>query len=126
MGLASALSFNLRQDEAIVSRTIPMIPPDKREEWIIRQARQRPTAERGVFLDGACAGDAALRERLERLLAAHDQPEEVLADGIDAATVKATIKLDLADAPDETVGQTLGRYKLLERVGEQGARCGHD
>jgi hypothetical protein len=71
MGLASALSFNLRQDGAIVSRTIPMTPPDKREEWIIRQARQRLTAERGVFLGGACAGDAALRERLERLLDAH-------------------------------------------------------
>ncbi|MEI6786555.1 MAG: hypothetical protein WCQ21_37240, partial [Verrucomicrobiota bacterium] len=68
-----------------------MIPPDQREEWIIRQARQRPAAERAVFLDGACAGDAALRERLERLLAAQDQPEEVLADGIDEATVKATI-----------------------------------
>jgi hypothetical protein len=37
-------------------------------------------------------------------------------------TDKATMKLDLSDAPDEAVGQTLGRYKLMERLGEGG--CG--
>jgi hypothetical protein len=31
-------------------------------------------------------------------------------------------QLDIPDARDETVGQTLGRYKLLERLGEGG--CG--
>jgi len=90
MGLANALSFNVRQDEAIVSRTISMIPPDMREEWIIRQARERPTAERAVFLDGACAGDEAVRQRLEALLAANDQPETLLASQAD--TARPTIK----------------------------------
>ena len=32
------------------------------------------------------------------------------------AAVRPTIRLDLADAPNEPVGQTLGRYGFLERV----------
>ena len=83
--------------------------PETREEWIIRQARERPAAELAAFLDGACAGDVALRERMERLLAAHDQTSQ--ATEPDAA--RSTLKLDIPDASDEAVGQTLGRYKLL-------------
>jgi hypothetical protein len=97
-----------------------MIPPDMREDWIIRQARERPAAERAAFLDGACAGDVALRQRLQTLLAAHNALVESLPTT--APAVKATIKLDRPDTPDEAVGQMLGRYKLLERIGEGG--CG--
>jgi serine/threonine protein kinase len=71
-------------------------------------------------LDAVCAGDPALRQRLEALLAAAEDPDELTPPGPPA--IAATIKLDLPDAPDEAVGQTLGRYKLLERLGEGG--CG--
>jgi len=42
------------------------------EETVFMKALQRPSvAERRAFLEKACAGDIALRRRVERLLAAH-------------------------------------------------------
>ena len=82
------------------------------EEALFALALEKPDEKRAAFLDAICEGDSALRQRLEALLAAHDKPDNFMPTQTEA--VRPTIKLDLADAPDEAVGQTLGRYKLLE------------
>ena len=75
------------------------------EEALFALALAKPAEKRAAFLDVMCDGDAALRARLEALLAAHDQPATELA-GADASTVKADEGIhDI----DEAVGQTLGR-----------------
>jgi hypothetical protein len=99
-----------------------MPSPQERETALFALAVEKPAAERAAFLHAVCGADNALRQRLEALLAAHDQPDAVLEEGVTTPAPIATIKLDLAEAPDEAVGQTLGRYKLREKLGEGG--CG--
>src|ERR1043165_3206256 len=102
-----------------------MASPQERESALFALALEKPAAERAAFLQAVCGPDNALRQRLETVLAAQAQPQTLLATQAEA--VRPVVRLDRGDAPEEAVGQTLGRYKLLERLGEGGGgRCEED
>jgi len=67
------------------------------------------------YLDEVCRGNAELRRRVETLLAAH-QESDVLFDEPNVGLMAETAPVE----PVEEPGMMIGRYKLLERIGEGG------
>ena len=91
-----------------------MKPADDREEVIFREALQRAKGpEREAFLDQACAGNKALRSRLEALLQAHESPDPFLEPHAVPAG-NTTVRLPVT----EKAGDKIGHYKLLQQIGE--------
>ncbi len=57
-----------------------MPQPSEREIEVFNVALELPAAERAAYLDQACAGDAALRQRIEELLQASEEACAFLED----------------------------------------------
>src|SRR5579859_5207223 len=95
----------------------PMNEPTKREEEIFEAALAMPPGQRAGHLDRVCGGDSQLRQRVEALLQAHEQAGEFLE--APAPTNKTiAISIPITEKP----GDRIGRYKLLQQIGEGG--CG--
>ncbi len=84
------------------------------ERDLFEAALELPPEGRAAYLDGACGGDAALRQRLETLLSKHDRAGSFLES-------PALCPVATVDEPvSARAGTVIGPYKLLEQIGEGG------
>jgi serine/threonine protein kinase len=90
------------------------VPADPNEEDLFSHALGLPEAERAAYLAKACGSDAALRSRIEALLRASEAAPQFM----EAPAIPPSVP-----RPGEVVvGDRIGRYKLLQQIGEGG--CG--
>jgi serine/threonine protein kinase len=91
------------------------LDPARIEEIFVEAAAIADAAARAAYLDQVCAGSAPLRERVDALLTAHDSANSFLQ--LPDESERTTINLPrLSEGP----GTKIGRYKLLEEIGEGG------
>jgi Tol biopolymer transport system component len=82
---------------------------------IFEQALDREGDDRRAYLDQACGQDPRLRMQVEALLKANEAAGQFL----ESPVLEAQIGL-CESPPTESPGTVIGRYKLLEKVGEGG------
>src|SRR6266545_2838771 len=88
-----------------------------RERWnqvdrLLDAALELPPEKRAAFLDEACSGDEVLRKELDALLASDDGARSFLEQPALEVAAKA-----LVDKKDSLLGQIVGHYKIISRLG---------
>jgi serine/threonine protein kinase/tetratricopeptide (TPR) repeat protein len=92
-----------------------MPTPLNPEDALLDAALALSPAERPAYLDQACANNPPLRQLIQALLRAHEHALRS-RDSKSASPAAATLVLP----PGEKPGDHIGRYKLLQQIGEGG------
>ena len=92
--------------------------PSHRDVEIFTEALQLPADQRDAWLKRACGDDQALRQRVRKLLGAHNKVGDFLELSSPVTASGARPGIPIGEKP----GDRIGHYKLLEQIGEGG--CG--
>lgn len=89
--------------------------PKKNEEAIFYKALEKPPEDRAAYLKEACGDDSELYSRVEALLRSNTTDDGFL----ESPVLDSEATLDVSPLL-EVPGTVIGRYKLLEQIGEGG------
>src|SRR5438552_4111690 len=85
-----------------------------RDVAVFAEALQLPAEQRAAFLANACIGDRELRQRVEALLRSYEEVGDFLEDSPHTTGTKVQAEASVGEEP----GDRIGRYKLLQQIGE--------
>src|SRR5688500_903858 len=101
-------------------RTLGVMSANRdKEEDIFDGARELTGDERAAYLAGRCGQDADLRQRIEGMLAADEAAGEFF-NTRDAPSPAGVLSATVLSPSIEGAGDRIGRYKLLQQIGEGG------
>ena len=90
--------------------------PFQKIEELFHAAREQTPEHVGTFLNTSCGGDELLRRSVEELLSFH----EAAGSFIETPAAGIAARIIESGQTDLLIGQTLGHYKILERIGSGG------
>ena len=85
-------------------------------ESLLHDALGRAPADRGAFLDEACAGDEAMRKEVGSLLESSEQVQSF----IESAAVEDAAALIAHKEGNSMLGRRIGSYQIISMLGEGG------
>ncbi|MEM9557425.1 MAG: serine/threonine-protein kinase [Acidobacteriota bacterium] len=94
-------------------------------EELFHAALERPVAERAAYLDAACRDrrgrlDEVLHEEVDSLLGAHEGPEAFDEEAASKLAARLASEETALGGHDPLPAQRIGRYRLLEVLGQGG------
>jgi len=121
-------TVNVRRDGSADAGRREGRPATAAEDWLrirelLRAALEKDPGQRSAFLDDACAGDAALRQSVDALLAAHEEAGDFLESPNQVDRMAAQVLGD-EGAPALAAGSRVGRYEILELLDAGGMGVG--
>ena len=108
-------SFVIRHSDFVI---FPSMTPERLQtiEEIYRAALEQKPDQISSFLDTACKGDELLRRKIEALLASRERAGSF----IENSAAGMAMRIIGNGQTDLLVGQTIGHYKIFERIGTGG------
>ncbi len=86
---------------------------NERAQDVFEQTVELTGEKRSKAVSESCGDDSQLRREVESLLAAHDEAGDFMSE-------PTLDRVEGYSAPAEEAGTTIGRYKLLEKIGSGG------